>query len=85
MNQIFPISSMTQFDSSECLPSTNDGCSKCDGPPSSKRRYSTHEPSVRLCNGNCNKIVYEIHYSCLDCAKISGKCPWCGKDGWNQK
>lgn len=64
---------------SENHPYIEDACESCYKLAKRKRRYSTMVPSVRKCSFDCGYYVFEIHLSCMDCAKKYNYCPWCNR------
>jgi hypothetical protein len=64
------------------IPDRSDACIHCKNV--SKRRYSSETPSVTKCSLGCEKYVYEIHDSCVDCAEKFNQCPWCGRTPWEK-
>jgi hypothetical protein len=59
------------------FPGRQDACELCYSSSLKKRRLSTLYPSVRMCHHGCEKYVWEIHLSCMDCAEKFNICPWC--------
>ena len=66
------------------IPSLEDACKSCFNSAKRKRRYSTTTPAETECELGCGIFIWEIHFSCLDCAEKFNKCPWCGKSPYEK-